>query len=237
MTSSTPLQVAAVDVICAGCASLQTAQDNRNEIVELRAQIDALEPKLRRVADLELRVVELTRQVDALNKRLGRRRVRPQSKVEKVDAVGAMKLVSKTYMTGVGDRGQKRSLRDALQRYDGVVVGYWATWCKPCISDEELNHLRTLRASLSAANVALVSLAIDDLSDVQGHAKADRWLYPLWHGVDAHMDMLPKRFIEKVGLGLPLFVVASRDGRIRYFYKDKLTTRAVRDLVRVASRL
>ncbi len=130
-----------------------------------------------------------------------------------------------------GDRGRKRDMAQYLQQFNGYVVAYWATWCVPCISDEELVSLRKLQGQLRKHNIELVSIAVDGLDKVQRHRKAPRWLYPFWQRNDAHLEMLPRSFMSKVGVGLPLFLVVSRDGRIRYFYNRKLDSAAIRDLV------
>ena len=116
-------------------------------------------------------------------------------------------------------------------------MAFWATWCKPCIADEELRRLGHLSAALAQYDVPLVSVLIDDLRKAQAHAKASRWFYPLAFIKDGHMQMLPRSMVEKVGLGLPLFVILDRNGTLRWHHKGKLTPAHVRDLVTAAARL
>ena len=79
-------------------------------------------------------------------------------------------------------------------------------------------------------------MAIDDLDAVRGHRKASRWVYPLWHRKNGHLELLPRTFVEQVGVKLPLFVVLSRTGQIRWFHNQALDDQAIRDIVTAAVR-
>ena len=89
-----------------------------------------------------------------------------------------------------GDRARRVRLRSHLANFDGYVISFWATWCVPCCSPEELAHVRTLRRQLRRHNVELLSVAVDDLDAVLGDSRAATWLYPLWQGKGAHLSML-----------------------------------------------
>jgi thiol-disulfide isomerase/thioredoxin len=139
-----------------------------------------------------------------------------------------------SYLAYPGAKPKKRRLKHHLDGFQGYVVAFWATWCVPCISDEELTHLRTMQRMLQRKGIDLVSVAIDDLPLVRSHKKASKWLYPLWHKDDGHLAMLPKGFVKQVGVNLPLFLVVSKDGAICEFYNQKLDAVAVRDIVTAA---
>jgi thiol-disulfide isomerase/thioredoxin len=139
-----------------------------------------------------------------------------------------------SYLPYPGARPKRRRLANHLKHYSGYVVAFWATWCVPCIADEELAHLRKMQRALQRKGAELISVAIDDLSLVRGHPKAPKWVYPLWHKDDGHLAMLPEGFIRQVGVNLPLFLVVANDGSICEFYNQKLDEIAVRDLVTAA---
>ena len=139
-----------------------------------------------------------------------------------------------SYLAYPGAKPKKRRLANHIKGYNGYVVAFWATWCVPCISDEELVHLGEMQRALKRKGAELVSVAIDDLSLVRNHAKASRWIYPLWHKDDGHLAMLPQDFIRQVGVNLPLFLVVANDGSVCEFYNQKLDSVAVRDIVTAA---
>lgn len=117
------------------------------------------------------------------------------------------------------------------------VLSFWATWCKPCTSPEELARLAILRRELRSEGLDLFSVAIDDLAKVRGDRRAATWPYPVWQGDDAHLDLLPEQFVRQVGMGLPLFVVIDARGRLRYYRSKALDAQAGRDLVLAARQL
>lgn len=114
------------------------------------------------------------------------------------------------------------------------VVSLWATWCKPCTTPEELAWVRALQGALEAEGLALVNLAVDELSKVQGDARAAQWVYPVWQLKDGHIEILPEAFIKKSGLGLPLFLVVDGAGRPRFWRNVKLDEAGVVALLSLA---
>jgi thiol-disulfide isomerase/thioredoxin len=136
-----------------------------------------------------------------------------------------------TWIARRGDRPKKRSLAKVVRSSRAVIFTFWATWCVPCISDEELAHLRELKRQLARHDVTVIPMAIDDLDKVLTHSKASQWVYPLWFHKGGHIEILPQRFIEKSGMGLPLFAVVAPDGRIHYTYQRKLDDELVEELV------
>jgi len=220
----------------AGCYG-QAVEHNQREVAKLRGDVNRLEADVRRLADLELRIEELTNEVHEVNEQLTRRGRRPRrtpppaaTTLKKTRGAAILKLRDSTFVARDGARGKRRSLASHLRSSGGAVVSFWATWCKPCISDEELELLTQLQKALRRKGSDLVSIAVDDLSDVQAHPKADRWLYPFWHRNDGHLEMLPRRFVEEVGVSLPLFLVVSERGTIRSYHRSKLNRAIVREL-------
>lgn len=117
------------------------------------------------------------------------------------------------------------------------VISFWATWCKPCTTPEELEHIRHLQRELRTEGLGLLNLAVDDLAKVRGDARARTWVYPVWQADDAHIELLPEAFIKKSGLGLPLFVVVDGQGRPRYWRNVALDPAGVAELVALARSL
>ena len=126
------------------------------------------------------------------------------------------------------------SIEKYAQEKKVVLLAYWATWCVPCTSPEELAHLRVLRDKLEKAGLGFISMPIDDLSAVMNDDRADTWLYPFWHKDDGHIEMLPRKFIQSVGVNLPLFVLLNSEGKLLFFYNRKLDDHIVEELVTAA---
>ncbi len=224
----------------AGCASgLDTGPDGvivqRQELLRLRASVDKLARLEREIVDLRLAHHGLDNRLKRVESK-GSSRAPVRKELHRVSGQSA-RFTDATLIAGAGAGSQRKSLRQAMAGKRGMVVSYWATWCVPCISDEELASLRTLERELGAHRVSLVSMAIDDLGKVRAHPKAPRWFYPLWHQTDGHIEMLPKSFISRVGLNLPLFVVVDSDGSIVAYRDRKLSPAGIAALVDVAAAL
>jgi len=95
--------------------------------------------------------------------------------------------------------------------------------------------METLQADLDRAGSALFGVAIDGLRTVKRHRRADQWYYPIWHRKDGHIDWVSKAFIDRAGLGLPLFLVVSRSGQILYWHNKPLNRQVMAELVTAAS--
>ncbi len=129
-----------------------------------------------------------------------------------------------------GGRTQVAHLGEHVGQHRGAVLALWATWCKPCIADEELIHLGTLQARLPA-DFPLISIACDGLDLVLAHEKAPRWIYPLWQQDDGHITLLPQRFIQHNGLGLPVFLIVAADGSVQAYRTHALDAAAVAEIL------
>ncbi len=189
----------------------------------LQGQVDRLQTELRdarrRLAAVEQRTGVTPLQPRAVTPWGGDDRLTLPAKLRRVDALGA--------------RPQTASPRQSTP----YVVAFWATWCKPCTTPEELDRLRWLGRELRAEGLGFLSVAIDDLSKVRSDRRAPTWYYPLWQGDDAHVDALPRAFIQKAGMGLPLFAVADGQGRLRFTRAQALDDAAVVELVTAARSL
>ena len=231
---------AALMLLPAGCASQEDVRRQGREIQALRAEVEQMQRKVRDIASLELRVEEL-------RSRLGGRwggdggaagpapGDRPGAGLLPAKGGLRIRLPAATFVEGPGARPARSDLASHLRGRDAYVVAFWATWCAPCIADGELARLHALRDALSARHVELVSVAIDGLDAVRSHDKAGRWLYPLWQKDDGHMAMLPRPFVEEVGLGLPLFVVVGPGGALRHYLRSDLSDEAVRAMAAAAT--
>jgi hypothetical protein len=165
--------------------------------------------------------------------RLGQRPFRPQSlrsapRGMRFEAGRAQRLSARD------GRAQKTRLAKDMAPRRRYVVAYWATWCKPCTTPEELERVRALRDRLERMGSGLASVAVDSLKKVRADRRADTWVYPLWQRDDAHLEWLPEAFVRKAGLGLPLFVVVSDDGRLLYWHNRALDDASTEELVTAA---
>ncbi|MCB9526307.1 MAG: redoxin domain-containing protein [Myxococcales bacterium] len=187
----------------------------------------------RQMTAMERRLDDQARRLAAVERRAGLVPLRP-SAVDPwpgADAISLPRTLRR--VDGPGAKAQ----RGRPEPQGPYVLAFWATWCKPCTSPEELDRLRWLRRELRAEGLSLVSVAIDGLEKVQGDPRARTWLYPLWQGDDAHVDALPRAFIQATGMGLPLFAVVDGQGRLRYTRAKALDDEAVAELVTAARSL
>lgn len=213
-----------------GCGGASESTRDPNAITLTRQQLSDLEAAASKVQSLQSEISALRARLAQVEMRTGLRRL-DTSELKAPPGSIRIAPAKAQVVASAGARPRKGNLADHLQRYSGYVLSFWATWCKPCIADEELAHLEQLKRELSRQNIELVSVAIDDLGKVRRHKKASRWLYPLWFKKDGHIEWLPRSFVEHVGLGLPLFLVVSPDGQVRYWRNNKLDDAAVQDIV------
>jgi len=237
-----PARLAAALLVTAlslGCGAGAQVDAANKKIASLQGQLRSARKDNARIAR---KINALERRIKALEGRLRPHRQRAgelpfRGGTLKRSDHGDVRYANGKRVARAGQRGKKAHLGKHLDGRRGAVLGFWATWCKPCISDPELVHLKHLQKQLRPYDVELVSVLIDDLDKALSHAKAPRWLYPLWFVRDGHMEMLPRKLVQKVGLGLPLFVIVGPDGELRWHHQGKLTDAAVRDIVTAAARL
>lgn len=211
-----------------GCATAEPPA--QQGVVISAAELAELKAAASQVGALQRQLLALQQRLLLTEQRLGLAALSPDN-VRPAPGALTMRFRKATVVDEDGGRGKKTDLGRHLSQYRGVVFAFWATWCKPCIADIELKHLRDLKKQLARHDIELVSMAIDSLAKVKAHPRASKWMYPLWQQDDGHIEMLPRALIDKVGLGLPLFVIADPDGRIRYIRNKQLDDAAVRDIV------
>lgn len=215
---------------CGGSAvaeeELADPRDARIEVLETQLSAARLErAALNRERDV------LAHKLAVAEQRLGTRPFTPKV----VEPAGGPFRVGRTMRIAEhGARAKKGALKQAVSGLDAYVVAFWATWCKPCIAPEELRALDEMESELVRSGSGLVAVAIDGLDEVIGHPRAAEWHYPVWHRKDAHIEWLPEAFIREAGLGLPLFVVVSGEGRLLYAHAGKLTPESQEELVTAA---
>jgi thiol-disulfide isomerase/thioredoxin len=123
---------------------------------------------------------------------------------------------------------QKKSLRKYIKGKVSLFA-FWATWCKPCVSTEEQQFLRQLQDRLIPYHIPLISVGVDAWKKL--NSKRAHWYYPLWHWEDLHFQSVPKRIMQKVGLGLPLFILRNPNGSVEWIHTKILDQRVVDELV------
>ncbi len=217
-----------------GATSLAGSGDEEVEIK--RSELTRLRETAARVAPLEAQLEALQAQhrqtLAALELAEVRLRLRPFSPSALVRADFKPKLVDAARLEARDGRAKKTSLAKALEASErGLVVAYWATWCKPCTTPDELERMKRLRSELAAQGADLVFLAVDGLDEVVADPRAGGWLYPLWQRDDGHIDMLPESYVRAQGLELPLMLVVPKSGQVRWVRKGALDDDAERDLL------
>ena len=231
-----PRQISAILIgvgfaLVVGCGGALEEHAGNDTIHVTKAEMTRLRASVDEVTRLRAQLAKQAKRLQLVEQRAG---VRPfRSTKIKPTGVGpvALTMPNASFVASLGANPKKLNLGKYLKAYDGYVVAYWATWCVPCTTDEELAHLRHLQKQLRRQNIELVSIAIDDIKAVLGDSRAPKWLYPFWHKQDGHLKMLPRALIQHVGVGLPLFLVVSKTGQIHYIHNSKLDDIAVRDLV------
>jgi thiol-disulfide isomerase/thioredoxin len=219
-----------VVVIASGCAPRAPAV-NPNLAQVTKLELKQIKRQASQVAPLQAQLKTLQKRLQHVEQRVGLAAFTPTQLKRMRSSESKLIKPLATQVRAFGRSGKKLNLDRYLKGFDGAVIAYWATWCKPCTTSEELAHLKNLQKQLRRHNIELISIVIDSLKKAQADRRAPNWLYPFWFKQDAHIEMLSRPFIERVGMGLPLFLVLSRTGEVRYFLNNKLSDSAVRDIV------
>jgi hypothetical protein len=197
-----------------------------------------LDGALGEITALRNQVEDLKSRLNLIEQRLGVVAFQPRSLAggggQRLELGGA---ASASYVEGEGATPRKQKLAQAFKGTPGGLVALWATWCKPCTSDEELAACARCRPPCAARGLGFVSLAVDGLEKVRGDARAPKWLYPLWQADDAHLDVVPKALIDSQGVKLPMFFVVTADGTITHYRMSALDDRSQAELLTAALQL
>lgn len=231
-------------VACASAPTASTAKGpdpnalvevKRGELDRLRGLEGALAAEKARVAELERALADARDALLVAEQRLGRA---PFSPTTLVRADFTLKLPDADKLDAPGGRGKKTNLGRALGgTRRGALVAFWATWCKPCTTPDELQRLERLKRELADQGVDLVFFSVDEtLAVVTGDARASGWLYPLWQRDNGHLEMLPRSWVQSQGVELPLMLVVSPDGKVSWARKGALDDLSMRDLLTAVMR-
>ncbi len=220
---------------CSGAALERTQAElgeARTEVAARDRQLEALQAE---VATLKGRVAAVEARLRPHDQRAGRvpfggGRLRAARDMK-------VRLPTGTVVEDASGKGGKRPLQRQLTGHRGAVIAFWATWCKPCTSAEELALLRELRSGLRQYDADLISVLVDDRDKALADARAATWLYPFWFISDGHLEMLPRALIEQTGVGLPIFLVVRPDGALRWSHGGRLDEAIVADLITAAARI
>ena len=228
------LGLAAALLVSVGPAHAADAPDPEDPVV-LKKRLDGA---LTELTGLRTQVDDLKSRLNLLEQRLGIAPFQPRALV----AGGGHKLdlgevSSASFLEGEGAAPRKQKLAQAFKGTPGGLVAVWATWCKPCTSDDELARLRAMQRTLHGEGLGFLSLAIDGLDKVRGDSRAPKWVYPLWQADDAHLDIVPKALIDAQGVKLPMFFVVAADGSITHYRMSALDDRSVAELMTAALQL
>lgn len=214
------------------------AQSRQPDPQKVRA--DAL---ARQVDDLKAEIGRMRSEMAGLRARLevaeARAGIAPFSPRQLKPLEGAqVKLGKAAWIEGPNDRGRKQQITAQIGPHRGSVLAFWATWCQPCTSPEELAHLRHLQGELAKVDGALISLAVDErVSEVLGDPRAQGWVYPFWYRPDGHLKLIPRALVEQAGVGLPLFLVLDEAGNVLWWHNATLDESVIEEMVTAVARM
>lgn len=227
---------AALLAVCASQGS-EAAGPHDEDLVEITyGELNRIRAEAAKVAPLEERVRALQREREEIQARLQlaqqRLRLAPFSPSALVRAQFQPKLPNALKLEERDGRARSTSLKRALADSErGLVIAYWATWCKPCTTPEELQRLKRLRAELRRQGAELLFMAVDELDKVKADPRANTWLYPLWQYDDGHLRMLPQGYVRSQGIDLPLMIIVPKSGQVSWVRKGALDDDAERDIL------
>lgn len=222
----------------AGCAQPSLLEQHPDSVLVTRGQVAQYERAVTRSDELDRRVKRLEAELTMLQGRVGRvePRVGLESGATRVlkplpGGSASVKLPDAQRVNGLGVRGKRSSVARFVADKRGAVIAFWATWCVPCTSAEELHQMAALREQLHEHGAEFVSMPIDGLDKVMGDRRASTWLYPLFQRDGGHLDILPRNFVSKVGVNLPLFLVIDRSGRVTHYHNTVLNSEVIREMI------
>ncbi len=226
-----------VVVLALACGAPVARGESTSDEEVIKTQREAIEAAKAEIVGLQAELKRRDHRIDKLEQAAGLTplvpeklvRASPELKME-LGLLGLVNLIDRH-----GSTPRKMKPQKAHPEARTFVVSFWATWCKPCTSDDELRRLEQLKAALPSRQAALLSVAIDGLDKVRGDARAPSWVYPLFQGDDAHLDLLPRAFIEKFGVGLPMFFVVTASGEVKWHRQGPLDEDVIAELLAAVS--
>ncbi len=217
------------------------AADDGQDLQFTRKHLKALESSDDAIGHPHFEQRRLRERIDAYERRLAIAEQRVGLAPPKPSGLTAFDVSGATLepvdVAKMDSRGKKpRRTRLAAEVGQGVpfVLTFWATWCKPCTSPEELALSAGLRASLAREGLGFANIDVDPPGVADRDPRAETWLYPYLQLKDAHLEMLPRAFVDRVGVDLPLHLLVTGSGRIAWFRKGALTQAVVDELVTAA---
>ncbi|MFN3197183.1 MAG: TlpA family protein disulfide reductase [Bradymonadia bacterium] len=219
-------------IACGGPAQSREGEVLRRQKAQLEQQVVQLNGQLQKMSG---EMSALKDRLRLAEQRAGMAPFRPVS-LKPLDH-GRVDLGKATLVAHTSDRGRKQKIMQHLGRPRGVVLAFWATWCKPCTTPQELAHLKQLQIELEQVNGALVSMAVDDLKKVKADPRAPQWVYPLWQRDEAHVKLTPRSLIERAGMGLPLFLVVDGEGQVRWWRNAPLDEGVIEEMITAVARM
>jgi thiol-disulfide isomerase/thioredoxin len=217
------------------------AADDGKDLPFSREHLKALDDATDAIGNLQVeqgrlreRIDEYERRLDIAEQRVGLVPPKP-SGLTAFGQVGArLEPADVAKMDSRGNKPRRTRLAAEVPAGAPFVVTFWATWCKPCTSPEELALSKELRASLGREGLGFVNVAIDAPAVADADPRAATWLYPYLVAKDAHLEMLPRAFVERFGVDLPLHLVVAPSGTITWFRKGALSESVLDELVTAA---
>lgn len=226
---------AATCVLVGVLGAAHAGEPDPDDPVVLKKRLDSAQAE---IATLRSQVDDLKGRFSIVEQRLGLVPFQPKA----LTPVNGLHLdytgpAGSVYVESAAASPKKQKLGTAFKGLPGGVVALWATWCKPCTSDEELGRLRQLQGTLHGEGLQFISLAVDSIDKVRSDPRAPKWVYPLWQADDAHLDLVPRELVDTQGVKLPMFFVAGADGTIVAYKTGALDERTMAELVTAALQL
>jgi thiol-disulfide isomerase/thioredoxin len=225
-------------ILVAGCAQPTLLETHPGTVLVTQQQVAQYERTAEVAAGLTERIRGLEEIIEILKKRVAR--VEPRVGFGKASGAvlkafpgGAttIQLPDAHRVEHFGAKPRRLPVTRFLKGRQGAVVAFWATWCVPCTTPEELRQLERLRKELHAHGAELISMPIDGLDKVTGDRRASTWVYPLYQRDAGHLDILPRSFVSAVGVNLPLFLVIDRSGRVTHYHDAVLSPAVIREMI------
>ena len=98
-------------------------------------------------------------------------------------------------------------------RGEVLYISFWASWCKPCISN--FKKYADMRSQLSDIGITLLNVSIDETSDAWTTSLDKQQLTGV-NALSTKGDLYPDYRISSI----PLYEIIDKDGHFRYLSDD-----------------